>query len=182
MHFLVALCLKVCYIIKTITTQLTHEGNMQNTNNTKIKTVTNFNSAENSVQLHIDLADKNYSVNGHAVESITMYADTDCYGDLAVNWKYEESDNDGYVESTMLLMRNKNSDDDVTETMGQFYWENCFSTQLAHILSDAGFSKEAIEDVFTSEWGMQDEGRASYDANCIAEEMLTAHNLQLADA
>jgi hypothetical protein len=27
----VALCLKVCYIIKTITTQLTHEGNMQNT-------------------------------------------------------------------------------------------------------------------------------------------------------
>ena len=30
MHFLVALCVKVCYIIKTITTQLTHEGNMQN--------------------------------------------------------------------------------------------------------------------------------------------------------
>ena len=181
MHFLVALCLKVCYIIKTITTQLTHEGNMQNTqNNTKIKTVTNLDG--NSVQLHIDLADKNYSVNGHAVESITMYADADCYGDLAVNWKYEESDNDGYVESTMLLMRNKNSDDDVTETMGQFYWENCFSTQLAHILSDAGFSKEAIEDVFTSEWGMQDEGRASYDANCIAEEMLAAHNLQLEEA
>ena len=153
---------------------------MQNTNNTKIKTVTTIEN--DSVQLHIDLADKNYSVNGHAVESITMYADADCYGDLAVNWKYEESDNDGYVESTMLLMRNKNSDDDVTETMGQFYWENCFSTQLAHILSDAGFSKEAIEDVFTSEWGMQDEGRASYDANCIAEEMLTAHNVQLEDA
>ena len=155
---------------------------MQNLNTTKIKTVTNFNADENSVQLYIDLADKNYSVNGHAVESITMYADADCYGDLAVNWKYEESDNDGYVESTMLLMRNKNSDDDVTETMGQFYWENCFSTQLAHILSDAGFSKEAIEDVFTSEWGMQDEGRASYDANCIAEEMLACYNLQYEDA
>ena len=27
MHFLVALCCKLCYIIKTITT--THEGNMQ---------------------------------------------------------------------------------------------------------------------------------------------------------
>ena len=146
---------------------------MQNLNTTKIKTVTNFNADENSVQLYIDLADKNYSVNGHAVESITMYADADCYGDLAVNWKYEESDNDGYVESTMLLMRNKNSDDDVTETMGQFYWENCFSTQLAHILSDA---------VFTSEWGMQDEGRASYDANCIAEEMLACYNLQYEDA
>jgi len=153
---------------------------MHNTNTTKIKTVTTIEN--DSVQLHIDLADKNYSVNGHAVESITMYADADCYGDLAVNWKYEESDNDGYVESTMLLMRNKNSDDDVTETMGQFYWENCFSTQLAHILSDAGFSREAVADVCTSEWGMQDEGRASYDANCIAEEMLTAHNLQLEDA
>jgi len=179
MHFLVALCLKVCYIIKTITTQLTHEGNMQNTNNTKIKTVTNFNSAENSVQLHIDLADKNYSVNGHAVESITMYADADCYGDLAVNWKYEESDNDGYVESTMLLMRNNNSDDNVTETMGQFYWESAFDEELASILADAGFSREAVADVCTSEWGMQDEGRASYDANCIAEEMLTAHNIQV---
>ena len=182
MHFLVALCLKVCYIIKTITTQLTHEGNMQNTNNTKIKTVTNFNADENSVQLHIDLADKNYSVNAHAVESITMYADADCYGDLAVNWKYEESDNDGYVESTMLLMRNNNSDDNVTETMGQFYWESAFDEELASILADAGFSREAVADVCTSEWGMQDEGRASYDANCIAEEMLTAHNLQLADA
>ena len=153
---------------------------MHNTNTTKIKTVTTIEN--DNVQLHIDLTDKNYSVNGHAVESITMYADADCYGDLAVNWKYEESDNDGYVESTMLLMRNKNSDDDVTETMGQFYWENCFSTQLAHILSDAGFSKEAIEDVFTSEWGMQDEGRASYDANCIAEEMLACYNLQYEDA
>ena len=153
---------------------------MHNTNTTKIKTVTTIEN--DSVQLHIDLTDKNYSVNGHAVESITMYADADCYGDLAVNWKYEESDNDGYVESTMLLMRNKNSDDDVTETMGQFYWENCFSTQLAHILSDAGFSAEAIEDVCTSEWGMQDEGRASYDANCIAEEMLACYNLQYEDA
>ena len=153
---------------------------MHNTNTTKIKTVTTIEN--DSVQLHIDLADKNYSVNGHAVESITMYADADCYGDLAVNWKYEESDNDGYVESTMLLMRNNNSDDNVTETMGQFYWESAFDEELASILADAGFSREAVADVCTSEWGMQDEGRASYDANCIAEEMLTAHNLQLEDA
>ena len=153
---------------------------MQNANNTKIKTVTNLDG--NSVQLYIDLEDKNYSVNGHAIESITMYADTDCIGDLAVNWKYEESDNDGYVDSTMLLMRNNNATDNVTETMGQFYWEHCFEGTLATILSDAGFSKEAVEDVFTSEWGMQDEGRASYDANCIGEEMLKAHNLEYADA
>jgi len=154
---------------------------MQNANNTKIKTVTNLDG--NSVQLFIDCEKLyNYSVNGHAIESVTLYADTDCYGDLAVNWKYEESDNNGYVESTMLLMRNNSSEDNVTETMQQFYWENCFSTQLAHILSDAGFSAEAIEDVCTSEWGMQDEGRASYDANCIAEEMLACYNLQYEDA
>ena len=77
---------------------------MQNTQNTtKIKTVTNFNSADNSVQLEINLADKNYTVNGHTVESITMYADADCYGDLAVNWAYEDADNNGYVESTMSV-------------------------------------------------------------------------------
>ena len=111
-----------------------------------------------------------------------MYADTDCMGDLAVNWKYEESDNAGYEESKVLIMRNNSSEDNVTQTMQQFYWEHCFDTQLAHILSDAGFSAEACGDVCTSEWGMQDEGRASYDANAIAEEMLTAHNLQYEDA
>jgi len=155
---------------------------MQNTNNTKIKTVTNFNSEENSVQLFIDLANANYSVNGHVVESITMYADTDCIGDLAVNWKYEESDNNGYEESKVLIMRNNSSEDNVTQTMQQFYWDDCFSTQLAHILSEAGFSEKAIADVSTSEWGMQDEGRASYDAMEIAEEMFACYNLQYEDA
>jgi hypothetical protein len=155
---------------------------MQNLNNTKIKTVTNFNADENSVQLYIDLANSNYSVNGHVVESITMYADTDCMGDLAVNWKYEESDNAGYEESKVLIMRNNSSEDNVTQTMQQFYWDDCFSTQLAHILAEAGFSEKAIADVRTSEWGMQDEGRASYDANAIAEEMLACYNLQYEDA
>ena len=155
---------------------------MQKANNTKIKTVTNFNADENSVQLHIDLADKNYTVNAHAVESVTLYADADCYGDLAVNWAYEDADNAGYTESTVLIMRNNNATDNVTETMQEFYWENCFAAELKAILLAAGFSTEAAADVCTSEWGMQDEGRASYDANCIAEEMLTAHNLQLADA
>ena len=129
---------------------------MQNT--TKIKTVTNFNSEENSVQLYIDLADKNYSVNGHAVESITMYADADCVGDLAVNWAYEEADNAGYVESTMLLMRNNNATDNVTETMQEFYWEDCFATELEAILLEAGFSTEAVADVCTSEWACRMRG------------------------
>ena len=128
---------------------------MQNTN-TKIKNVLNLDA--NSVQLFIDLANSNYSVNGHAIESITLYADTDCIGDLAVNWKYEESDNAGYEESKVLIMRNNSSDDNVTQTMQQFYWEDAFATELKNILSDAGFSKASVEDVCTSEWGMQDEG------------------------
>ena len=145
-----------------------------------IKNVTTLN--DNSVQLEIDLTNANYSVNGHVVESITMYADTDCIGDLAVNWKYEESDNAGCEESTVLIMRNNNSDDNVTETMQQFYWEHCFDETLVQILVDAGFSKAAAADVGGSEWGMQDEGRASYDANAIAEEMFACYNLQYEDA
>ena len=150
---------------------------MQNLNNTKIKTVTNLDT--NSVQLAIDLEGKNYTVNGHCIESITMYADEECAGDLAVNWKYEDADESGYVESTMLLMRNTGSEDNVTETMGLFYWDDEFSATLKQILVDNGFSASAVADVCTSEWGMQDAGRASYDAEDIAAEMLAAHNLQL---
>ena len=152
---------------------------MQKANNTKIKNVTTHNAADNSVQLEINLQGKNYTVNAHAVESVTLYADADCYGDLAVNWAYEDADNAGYTESTVLIMRNNNATDNVTETMQEFYWENCFTAELEAILLAAGFSTEAAADVCTSEWGMQDEGRASYDANCIAEEMLAAHNVQL---
>jgi hypothetical protein len=155
---------------------------MQNVNNTKIKTVTTLENADNSVQLEINLQDAGYAVNGHAVESVTLYADADCIGDLAVNWAYEESDNAGYVESGMLLMRNNNSEDNITETMGEFYWEHCFDEQLRQILLAAGFSTTAVGDVCTSEWGMQDEGRASYDANLIGEEMLACYNLQYEDA
>ena len=155
---------------------------MQKANTTKIKNVTTIADTDNSVQLEINLADKNYVVNGHTVESITMYADTDCMGDLAVNWKYADADNAGYTESTMLLMRNNNATDNVTETMQEFYWEHGFDDELYTILLAAGFSTEAVTDVCTSEWGMQDEGRASYDANAIAEEMLAAHNLAYEDA
>ena len=144
-----------------------------------IKNVTTHNTADNSVELHIDLADKNYTVNAHKIECVTLYADADCYGDLAVHWEYADADTAGYTESPMLLMRNNNATDNVTETMQEFYWENCFTDTLVQILTDAGFSTDAAADVCTSEWGMQDEGRASYDANCIAEEMLAAHNVQL---
>ena len=133
---------------------------------------------EDGVTLCIDLEGKGYAVNGHEVTSVTMYADAECYGDLAVNWQFDEKDNDGYVASAMLLMRNTNSEDKVTETMGQFYWQDGFADELTKILIDNGFSKEAAEDVTTSEWGMQDEGRASYDANMIADEMLKQHGIE----
>jgi hypothetical protein len=148
---------------------------MQNTNNTKIKTVTTFENADNSVQLDIDLTAAAYTVNGRKVESITLYADADCYGDLAVNW--EEEDDSNYVHNTSMLMRDNSDSSNNTATMGEFYWEHAFEGTLAQILAEAGFSKKAIADVSTSEWGMQDVGRASYDANAIAEEMLAAHNV-----
>ena len=150
---------------------------MQNNfNTTKINAVTTLE--DESVQLEINLRDAGYSVNGHTVESVTLYADADCIGDLAVNWAFEESDNAGYVESGLLLMRNNNSKDDITETMGEFYWEHCFDEQLKEILLGHGFSATAVGDVCTSEWGMQDEGRASYDANLIGVEMLATHKVK----
>ena len=149
-------------------------------NTTKLKNVTNFNSAENSVQLEIDLAQHNLQVNGRKVQSITMYADTDCSGDLAVNW--EEEDDSNYVHNSSMLMRDTSDTNNNTDTMGQFYWDSCFDDTLVQLLQENGFSKSASEDVCGSEWGMQDVGRASYDANAIAEEMLAAHNLQLEDA
>ena len=152
---------------------------MQNTNNTtKIKTVTNLDA--NSVQLHIDLENENYTVNGRKVQSITMYADTDCIGDLAVNW--EEEDDSNYVHNSSMIMRDTSDSNNNTETMGQFYWEHCFDETLVQILSEAGFSKSATADVCGSEWGMQDVGRASYDAYEIAEEMFACYNLQYEDA
>jgi hypothetical protein len=147
---------------------------MQNINKTIHTT-----KCDNSVQLEIDLTAKNYSVNGHAVESVTMYVDTECLGDLAVNWAYDDSDNADYVDNTTLLMRNTNSDDNVTETMGKFYWDGEFTETLKQILTDNGFSASSVADVCTSEWGMQDEGRASYDAYTLGEELLNLYNLQL---
>ena len=72
---------------------------MQNTNT--LKNVVNFNSAENSVQLYIDLAHKNLTVNNSKIESITMYADAECAGDLAVNW--EAADDADYVHNSSPL-------------------------------------------------------------------------------
>ena len=75
-------------------------------------------------------------------------------------------------------MRNNNATDNVTETMQEFYWEDAFADTLNNILLENGFSKQAVADVSGSEWGMQDAGRASYDAFEIAAEMLALHNIK----
>jgi len=113
---------------------------------------------------------------GVAVESISMYiakeAEDDyyCDGDLAVTWSMEGLQNDESARTAgMLLLRNLHSEDDVTKVMGEFYWEGAFTDDLRCILAEKGFTTANC--VHTSEWGMQDEGRASYDAYELADEV-----------
>jgi hypothetical protein len=131
----------------------------------------------NEVTLNICLREQDYSLNGRKVLAVTMYADTECCGDLAVEWEAENDDD--YTHNTALLMRNASDNNNNTATMGEFYWEHAFDDTLHTILQENGFSKAAAEEVSGSEWGMQDVGRASYDAYSVAEEMLAAHNIKI---
>ena len=100
-----------------------------------------------------------------AIESIGMFvADTedDCHGDLAVMWNTTGLENTGGSDMGSLLMRNW--DDAVGAVMGEFYWKQGYSERLQELLMAAGVPEDVALSVGTSEWGMQDEGRASYDA------------------
>ena len=126
----------------------------------------------------------NEQFNGVNIESITLYVSTvneDGYfydGDLAVNYSIEGLSNDENADTMgTLLLRNMYSEDDVTEAMKLFYWEDAYTERLREILIAHGFSNEAASNVYTSEWGMQDEGRASYDANCIMDEVRKHFNI-----
>jgi hypothetical protein len=114
------------------------------------------------------------------VESVSMYValaveedlDFYCDGDLAVNYDISKLQNDTSAQTMgTMLLRNLHSDDEVTQIMSEFYWEQAYNDELREILLTAGFSAEAVANVYTSEWGMQDEGRASYDASAIADEV-----------
>jgi O-methyltransferase involved in polyketide biosynthesis len=117
---------------------------------------------------------------GVNVESITMFisnvndaedGDEACYydGDLAVNYNIDTLQNDETAQTMgTLLVRNIHSEDEVTAVMGQFYWEGAFTQRLNAILVEHGFTANTVH---TSEWGMQDEGRASYDACELADEI-----------
>ena len=148
---------------------------------TNIKNVTKVDGK--NVELLIDLSAHNFVINNCKVTAVEMTAEVDgdefyC-GDLAVLWT--AADDSNYVDNTSLLMRDTEDTTDNTATMGAFYWEGEFTMQLMLVLEQNGFSAAAAEDVCTSEWGMQDVGRASYDANLIAEEMLAAHNIKFVE-
>ena len=138
-----------------------------------------FETNEDGVLFTIDV---NEQFEGVLVESISMFVSTDAEefaanefwadGDLAVNWSVDGLSNDETAQTMgTLLLRNIHSEDDVTKVMGKFYWDNGFTARLREIMLAHGFSKTAVEDITTSEWGMQDEGRASYDAYEIANEI-----------
>jgi len=144
---------------------------------------------KDGISFSVDVSDRGLTVAGVKVLEVGMYASTDndadegeeasyCDGDMYVAWDMEGLQNDETAQTTgVLLLRNIHSEDDVTAVMGQFYWEHAFDEQLRDILIDCGFSAETAGNVHTSEWGMQDEGRASYDAFGIADEIRKAITL-----
>jgi len=115
----------------------------------------------------------NEQCDNYTVESITMFIAKDedeGSGDLAVNYDISTLQNDETAQTMgTLLLRNMHSDDEVTTAMGHFYWDGAFTQRLQEIIANAGFA--SASDITTSEWGMQDEGRASYDAYDLADEI-----------
>jgi hypothetical protein len=116
--------------------------------------------------------DVNEQCGAYTVTGISFFVakdeDEGC-GDLAVSYDISELQNDESARTAgMLLLRNMHSDDEVTVAMGHFYWDGAFTERLNEILADKGFT---ACNVHTSEWGMQDEGRASYDAYELADEI-----------
>ena len=150
--------------------------------NTRIETHTDASINYNSTTAYweLDVSNKHLQVNGRSVTALAICASSDgMHGDLAVVWDAE--DDSTYKHNTALLMRDMRDSNNNTETMGLFYWEHEFDATLQQLLVEAGFSAAAAADVCTSEWGMQDVGRASYDANLIAEEVLSSVNVAVAE-
>jgi len=117
----------------------------------------------------------NEKCGNYTVESIDFYVAKDAdYGtsDLAVCYDISTLQNDETAQTIKagtheILVRNLHSDDEVTKAMGHFYWDDAFTARLNEILAECGF----VNTAHTSEWGMQDEGRASYDAYDLADEI-----------
>jgi hypothetical protein len=118
----------------------------------------------------------NEQCGNYTVESIDMFVAKDAdegSGDLAVSYDISTLQNDETAQTIKtvtheILLRNLHSDDEVTKAMGHFYWDDAFTARLNEILAAHGFTANTAH---TSEWGMQDEGRASYDAYELADEI-----------
>ena len=150
---------------------------------TNIKNVTTLDGK--NVELLIDLSAHNLVMNNCKITAINMTAEVDgdefyC-GDLAVLWEAGDSNSAAAADLAQVAQQQLQRENDATATMGAFYWENEFDEQLTDLLQQNGFSAAAANDICTSEWGMQDVERASYDANMIAEEMLAAHNIKFVE-
>lgn len=131
-----------------------------------------YDEADGWRTMRIDLAGAGYAVSGADVLAISMAVAVDpddgC-GDLAVEWDTGGLENTGGGDMDMLLMRG--NDDEVGAVMSEFYWNDGFTDTLKKILTEAGYSAASVDGICTSEWGMQDEGRASYDAYELADEI-----------
>ena len=108
--------------------------------------------------LCIDLQERDLRVQGAKILSIGMYVsnDEEQWGgeELVVEWSA-----DGLTYEEVQA---------VTDAM---YCEQAFTAQLREILHAAGFSKSVAYKTTTSEGGMQEEERASYDGDMLAAEM-----------
>jgi hypothetical protein len=118
--------------------------------NPNVKKFIHFDGEGYSLEIPLNL-----NFNGVKITGISMYVsvdEDDGSGDLGVLW-----------ENPKGL--------DASKVMGMFYSDNAFDEKLSAILRKAGFSNEAASDIGGSESGMQDEGRASYDAGELSYEI-----------
>ena len=87
------------------------------------------------------------------VDALSMYFDEEHEGyELTINWR-----------------ETGNEELDI-EIMNAFYTDDAFEERIVQLLIANGVSADAANDVCTSESGMQNEGRASYDAGWLAAE------------
>jgi hypothetical protein len=87
-----------------------------------------------------------------------------------------EAEDDWYSDSDLAVVYSTAKPGSYTslDAMNMFYWHDAYTGTLQDKLVAAGFSANAAHNVATSEWGMQDEQRASYDAYTIADEVRAA--------
>lgn len=112
-------------------------------------------AGDGTVDLEIPV---NKTFRGVRIDNITMVIgqeDDGSDGDLAVNYTVDPKQISG------------------KDAMKIFYVDRAFDSALAGLLVKAGFSSAAAK-VSGSEGGMQEEGRASYDADGIAAEVRNA--------